>query len=63
MLYRAFPYQDASGLVLVWENNAKRGVGLTPTSVLNYNDLKASADSFEHLGAFADGQSRLLAFL
>lgn len=54
VLFRAFPYRDASRLVLVWENNAKRGVGLTPTSILNYKDLKATSASFEDLGAFAD---------
>src|SRR5256885_3836725 len=54
VLFRAFPYRDAKQLVLVWENNAKRGVGLTPMSILNYQDLKAGAGSFEHLGAFAD---------
>src|SRR5260370_7709411 len=55
VLFRAFPYRDATQLVLVWENNAKRGVGLTPMSILNYQDLKAGSGSFEHLGAFADG--------
>jgi len=55
VLYRAFPYQNASRLVLVWENNAKRGVGLTPTSILNYKDLQRGAESFDTLGAFADG--------
>jgi len=54
VLFRAFPYRDASRLVLIWENNAKRGVGLTPTSILNYRDLKQGATSFEELGAFAD---------
>src|SRR5882672_3307293 len=54
VLFRAFPYRDADRLVLVWENNAKRGVGLTPTSLLNYRDLKDGATSFEDLGAFSD---------
>jgi predicted permease len=54
VLFRAFPYRDSSRLVLVWENNAKRGVGLTPTSILNYRDLKDGASTFENLGAFAD---------
>jgi putative ABC transport system permease protein len=54
VLFRAFPYRDADRLVLVWENNAKRGVGLTPTSILNYRDLKDGATSFENLGAFGD---------
>jgi len=54
VLFRAFPYRDPSRLVLVWENNAKRGVGLTPTSVLNYEDFKAAATTFDRLGAFID---------
>ncbi len=54
VLFRAFPYREPNRLVVVWENNAKRGVGLTPTSTLNYKDLKAAAGSFEDLGAFVD---------
>src|SRR5262245_61476318 len=54
VLFRAFPYRDSDRLVLVWENNAKRGVGLTPTSILNYKDLKQAATTFADLGAFAD---------
>lgn len=54
VLFRAFPYHEPSRLVFVWENNAKRGVGLTPTSILNYKDLKAAAITFEELGAFTD---------
>jgi predicted permease len=54
VLFRAFPYRDSNRLVLVWENNAKRGVGLTPASILNYKDLKSAATTFEDLGAFSD---------
>lgn len=54
VLFRAFPYRDSNRLVLVWENNSKRGVGLTPSSILNYKDLKQGATTFEDLGAFAD---------
>ena len=54
VLFRAFPYRDSNRLVLVWENNAKRGVGLTPASILNYKDLKHAATTFEDLGAFID---------
>ena len=54
VLFRALPYHEPNRLVLVWENNAKRGVGLTPTSVLNYEDLKSAATTFEELGAFAE---------
>jgi putative ABC transport system permease protein len=54
VLFRALPYHQPNRLVLVWENNAKRGVGLTPTSVLNYEDLKSSATTFDALGAFVD---------
>jgi len=54
VLFRALPYHEPNRLVLVWENNAKRGVGLTPTSVLNYQDLKSAATTFDALGVFAD---------
>jgi putative ABC transport system permease protein len=54
VMFRALPYHDPGRLVLVWENNSKRGVGLTPASVLNFEDLKASATSFDALGAFVD---------
>ena len=54
VLFRAFPYADPHQLALVWENNAKRGVGLTPTSIPNFKDLKAAAGAFEELGAFGD---------
>jgi predicted permease len=54
VLFRAFPYRESNRLVLVWENNTKRGVGLTPTSLLNYQDLKTAATTFDDLGAFAD---------
>ena len=54
VLFRALPYHEPDRLVLVWENNAKRGVGLTPTSILNYEDLKSAATTFDALGAFAD---------
>ena len=59
VLFRAFPYRDTDRLALVWENNAKRGVGLTPTSVLNYKDLNESATTFERLGAFVDASVSL----
>jgi predicted permease len=59
VLFRAFPYRDSERLVLVWENNAKRGVGLTPTSVLNFQDLKAASSSFEDLGVFVDELSSI----
>jgi putative ABC transport system permease protein len=54
VLFRAFPYSEPDRLVFVWENNSKRGVGLTTTSVLNYKDLKSAATTFEELGAFID---------
>ena len=54
VLFRALPYHEPNRLVLVWENNSKRGVGLTPTSVLNYEDLKSAATTFDALGAFVD---------
>src|SRR5206468_9510853 len=59
VLFRAFPYRDSNRLVLVWENNAKRGVGLTPTSILNYKDLTEGATTFERLGAFVDASVSL----
>ena len=59
VLFRAFPYRDANRLVLVWENNARRGVGLTPTSILNFRDLKEGATTFDDLGAFGDASFSL----
>src|SRR5438477_11245234 len=53
VLLRAFPYREPGRLVFVWEDNTKRGVGLTPTSVLNNRDLKSAATAFEELAAFA----------
>jgi putative ABC transport system permease protein len=54
VLFRALPYAEPDRLVIVWENNARRGVGLTPASIPNYEDLKAAATTLEHLGAFTD---------
>ena len=71
VLFRALPYHEPNRLVFVWENNSKRGVGLTPTSVLNYQDLKSAATTFDALGAFAeaavtldgpDGSERAIAY-
>jgi putative ABC transport system permease protein len=59
VLFRALPYHEPNRLVLVWENNAKRGVGLTPASALNYEDLKSSATTFDALGAFVDAEVSL----
>ena len=59
VLFRALPYPEPNRLVLVWENNSKRGVGLTPTSALNYEDLKAAATTFDGLGAFVDAEVSL----
>jgi putative ABC transport system permease protein len=54
VVFRAFPYRDAHRLVVVWENNAKRGVGLTTTSLPNFQDLAAGASSLSGLHAFID---------
>jgi putative ABC transport system permease protein len=71
VLFRALPYYEPNRLVFVWENNSKRGVGLTPTSILNYEDLKSAATTFDALGAFAeadvsvdrpDGSDRAIAY-
>jgi putative ABC transport system permease protein len=59
VLFRALPYHEPGRLVLVWENNSKRGVGLTPASVLNFEDLKSAATTFDALGAFADADVSL----
>jgi ABC-type antimicrobial peptide transport system permease subunit len=54
VLFRALPYRASDRLVLIWEDNSRRGVGLTPTSYANYQDLRAASSSFDTLGAFAD---------
>ena len=54
VLFRALPYQNSDSLVLIWEDNSKRGVGLTPTSFANYQDLRDGSSSFEALGAFTE---------
>ncbi|HQZ38482.1 MAG TPA: ABC transporter permease [Vicinamibacterales bacterium] len=47
-------YGDPGRVYVVWEDNAARRMGLTPTSVLNYLDIRNSATSFAELGAFTD---------
>ena len=56
---RALPYVDPGQLVVIWEDNSKRGIGLTPTSLPNYQDLKAAATSFEDIGVFTDAPLNL----
>jgi predicted permease len=54
VLFRALPFKKSDRLVLIWEDNSRKRVGLTPTSFANYQDLKAAASSFDALGAFTD---------
>ena len=56
---RDLPYVDPEQLVVIWEDNSKRGIGLTPTSLPNYQDLKAAATSFEDIGVFTDAELNL----
>jgi putative ABC transport system permease protein len=44
-------YRDVDRVVMIWEDNTARGVGLTPISLPNYRDLAASSRSLEVLGA------------
>ncbi len=56
---RELPYRDPGNLVAVWEDNSARGIGLTPTSFLNYLDLTSAATSFDGVGAYTDAEFNL----
>src|SRR6266542_1730456 len=54
VLLRQLPYPDPDQLVLIWEDNSKRGVGLTPNSALNIRDVQAGTQSFQSVGLLSD---------
>jgi putative ABC transport system permease protein len=61
VLLRQLPYPDSHQLVLVWEDNSKRGVGLTPNSALNIKDVKATTTSFQKMGFLSEDTVTLYA--
>lgn len=63
VVLRELPYTNPERLVVIWEDNSRRGIGLTPTSLPNFEDLKASATSFEDIGVFTDVALNLTAGL
>ncbi len=54
VLLRQLPYPDADRLVLIWEDNSKRGVGLTPNSAMNITDVKAGTTAFQKMGLLSE---------
>ncbi len=54
VLLRQLPYPDADRLVLIWEDNSKRGVGLTPNSAMNITDVKAGTTAFQKIGLLSE---------
>jgi putative ABC transport system permease protein len=54
VLLRQLPYPNPDRLVLIWEDNSKRGVGLTPNSALNMHDVLAATHAFESAGLLND---------
>ena len=55
----ALPYRDVDRLVMIWEDNTLRGVGLTPTSYLNYQDVRDQAGALEMVEAFTESEFNL----
>jgi len=58
VVLRPLPYAAPERLAFVWEDNTKRGVGLTPISVGNFRNFRASS-SFEGLSAFMSATASL----
>lgn len=54
VLFRQLPYPEPDRLAVIWENNERRSAPLTPTSFLNYDDLRRSTRTFEDVGVFTD---------
>lgn len=52
-------YDNPDRLVMVWEKNAKKGLGEIPTSLPNFIDLREATKSFEDLAAFTDSSLNL----
>jgi putative ABC transport system permease protein len=54
VVLRQLPYPDADRLALIWEDNSKRGVGLTPNSAMNIADVKTGTKSFQNIGLLSE---------
>ncbi len=54
VLLRPLPYDDPDRLVMVWENNLKRGRDRNVVSVANFFDWKEQSKSFEAMAAFTN---------
>ncbi len=54
VLLRPLPYGDPDRLVMVWENNLKRGRDRNVVSVANFFDWREQSESFEEMAAFAN---------
>jgi predicted permease len=51
VLLRALPYQDADGLVVVWEQNPERGWYRNPVSAANFLDWRIQNNVFMQMAA------------
>ncbi len=59
VLLRSLPYASASRLVMVWENNRRRGNPDNVINLGNFFDWKEQSQSFEDMAAFFDFTAKL----
>jgi putative ABC transport system permease protein len=56
VLLRPLPYKEADQLVMVWENNAQKGINIMPMSPADFADYKEQNSVFEQMAYSRDGQ-------
>ena len=57
--FQDLPYENPERLVVLWEDNSARGIGLTPTSLPNYLDIREGMTSFDDVAVYTDAEFNL----
>lgn len=57
--FQDLPYEAPERLVALWEDNSARGIGLTPTSLPNYLDVREGMTSFDNVAVYTDAEFNL----